>query len=128
MDPLGRQNTEGCKNRNAFSVHHLTNRDEIWHNEGTLVRNRSAAILENFGPLFREHKYSTSQSSHNSCRKVTKFRQIDNYSPNFENFDPEEREDPRYHAATCISFHWCTCLLFLLQGNRHQSCLWSMRC
>jgi len=29
--PPGRQNTEGCKNCNAFLVHRLTERDEIWH-------------------------------------------------------------------------------------------------
>jgi len=27
---MGRQNTEGCKNCNAFLVHGLTERDEIW--------------------------------------------------------------------------------------------------
>jgi len=32
--PLGRQNTEGCKNCNAFLQHRLAYRDEIWHNEG----------------------------------------------------------------------------------------------
>jgi len=32
--PEGRQNSEGCKNCNVFLVHRLTERDEIWHDDG----------------------------------------------------------------------------------------------
>jgi len=43
---------------------------------GALVRSRSFPILVNFGPLLREQKFSTANSSHISCRMTRKFGTI----------------------------------------------------
>jgi len=38
-----------------------------------IVRSRSSAILVNFGPLFRDHKFLTVDILGTFCRRVTKF-------------------------------------------------------
>ena len=37
------------------------------------MRSRSYGILVNFGPFFREHKFSKTDISHISCQSATKF-------------------------------------------------------
>jgi len=59
------------KTFNAFLVHGLSERDEIWH-DGV----QSEAILVNFGALFRYRKFSTSDISRISCRSATKFGSV----------------------------------------------------
>ena len=40
------------------------------------MHSRSSRILVNFGPLFWEHKFSTADMLHTSCRSVTKLGSI----------------------------------------------------
>jgi len=62
--PWGAKIVKGIKNFcNAFLVHRLAERDEIWHEEGHLCI-RSSPISVNFGPLFQKHKFSTADISH----------------------------------------------------------------
>ena len=58
-----------------------------------------------FWSTFSEHKFSTADTSHTSCQRMTKFgivRGLANYTyfPNFVNFGLRV---PRYHAVTSIS-------------------------
>jgi len=60
---LERQNIEGSKNYSAFLVHPLAELDEIWHNEWSWCV-ADLRTLVNFGPLLRDHKFSTADIWH----------------------------------------------------------------
>ena len=69
----------GMRRQNAFLVHRLAERSEIWPDDGTWsvagLKLFSGTLLQ-FHPLYVNQKFVKANISHSVCRSVTKFGSV----------------------------------------------------